>query len=288
MSLGTPLWAGLVVWVGVWAVGVNGQADGSFWWLENTTAAPESTPEPSRALKLNCQCVPFYQCVDGVITTSGVGLIDIRASLGNSSKPVTNVESCPDILEICCALPNDTSGSSGSSGSSGVTSAPVTTTTLPPDTPCDCVPLIECNDPNRLVSDGKGNTSLALFDSSVSHSKCRGAFEVCCVPEVTALPMEGHDDDDCICVPSDLCGDDGHVITDGTGLINPRFGPNGTPTKPLDSGFCPDRQDVCCLPPPPTTTPPTASHAACGWRNAGGVRVSVFLALLWGWFGSRW
>lgn len=265
--------------VSVWAMGVSGQEDGSFWWLNNTTPTPSSgsTPEPSHTRVLNCQCVPFYQCVDGVINTSGVGIIDIRTALGNTSKPVTNVENCPDILEICCALPGDTSGSPGSSG--------VTTTTLPPDTPCDCVPLTECNDPNRLVSDGKGNTSLALFDNSVSHSKCRGAFEVCCVPEPTAMPQEVHDD--CVCVSRELCGDDGHVITDGTGLINPRFGPNGTPTKPLDSGFCPDNQDVCCHLPPPTTIP-APSHAACGWRNAGGVRVSVFLGLLGAWLGARW
>lgn len=273
------------MWAGLWAAGVNGQEDGSFWWLDNTTENPAPggpTPEPTRALKPNCQCVPFYQCVDGVITTSGEGLIDVRTVFRNNSQPVTNVETCPDILEICCALPDGSSGS----GSSGVTSAPVSTTTLPPDTPCDCVPLFDCNDPDRVVSDGKGNTSLALFDNSVSHSKCRGAFEVCCAAEVTAMPLDGKDD--CICVTKELCGSDGHVITDGSGLINPRFGPNG-PTKPLPSGDCPNSQDVCCLPPPSSTSkPPIPSHASCGWRNVGGVRVSVFVGLLWGWLRCRW
>jgi kallikrein len=43
-----------------------------------------------------CECVPFYLCVNGTINTNGVGVIDIRIK-----------DECDDYLEICCNK-NDT------------------------------------------------------------------------------------------------------------------------------------------------------------------------------------
>lgn len=259
------IWLALAV---VWAAGVEGQEDGSFWWLTNTTTTATTTPE------IWCQCVPYYQCVDGVITTSGVGLIDIRFG-GGANQVEVNVENCSKLIEVCCKLPD-------TGDSSHTTPAPPTTTTLPPDTPCDCVPLLECKDPNRLVSDGKGNTSLALFGSSISHSKCQGAFEVCCASEATGQPQK---EGECVCVASNLCGPDGFVVTDGTGLINIRFGAETSSVhRPLPSGRCPNAADVCCLLP---TTDVTTPVPGCGWRNVGGVRVSVFVVLV-SWILGHW
>lgn len=262
----------------VWTASVEGQEDGSFWWLTNTTTAATTATSASG---IRCQCVPFFQCVDGVITTSGEGLIDIRFG-GTATPPEVNVDVCSDVIQVCCNLP-------GTGESSHTTPAPTITTTLPPDTPCDCVPLLDCKDPNRLVSDGKGNTSLGLFGSNYSHSKCQGAFEVCCASEATGLPQK---EEECVCVTSNLCGDDGYVVTDGEGLINIRHG-GGTPSvhHPLPSGECPDVGQVCCKQPPTTTTPILTSTAPplpdCGWRNVGGVRVSVFVVLV-SWMLGPW
>ncbi|CAL7939213.1 unnamed protein product [Xylocopa violacea] len=45
----------------------------------------------------NCECVPYYLCMNGKILSDGTGLIDIRA-FGD----------CDNYLEVCCEAPNKT------------------------------------------------------------------------------------------------------------------------------------------------------------------------------------
>lgn len=270
-----------------------------------TTVALTTTPPPTTTTALatttepiTCKCVKFFLCVDGVINTSGEGIIDIRIS-GDRTAAATNVEQCPDELDVCCGMPPSTT----------TTPAPTTTTPLPtlaPDTPCECVPFINCT-AERLVSDGLGNTTLEILGIGFSHSKCPEAFSVCCAPEesqpsptppttTTARPsiVKPHSTSMCVCVEPYLCGEDGHIITTGEGIFDIR-------SLTSSSGRCQDENLVCCLParhsgvdvvsttkkPQPTTTTPLPTTttplptttqepvADCGLRNSEGLTARI-------------
>lgn len=297
----TLLTCGLVMGLGVQA---KPQMNGNFWWLHiteppevpSTTLSPLVTfHPPSEEEEVYCECVKYYLCIDGVISTSGHGIIDIRIGV---SEPVTNVEHCPNPFEVCCGLPAPETTST--------TSTPTTPPppTLPPDTPCVCIPFFNCTE-DRLVSDGKGNTTLELWGIGFSHSKCAQALAVCCaLPSTTTTTTSPSTTTQgaiskCECVEKHLCGLDGYIITDGAGLLDIR----SPTTQPLSSGLCQDPNHVCCLPPrnnegilssstttisttsstTTTTTPrPTTMEPAysCGTRNSEGLRVSVMYALL--------
>lgn len=49
----------------------------------------------------NCECVPYYLCMNGKILSDGTGLIDIRA-----------FGECDNYLEVCCEAPNRTQNES--------------------------------------------------------------------------------------------------------------------------------------------------------------------------------
>nr|XP_053628339.1 venom prothrombin activator vestarin-D1-like [Cherax quadricarinatus] len=276
----------LVVWLVVVVlavcVGVDAQADGHFWWLKTTISTPPTTTTTPEAVY--CECVKYFLCIDGVISTSGENLIDIRMS-ATDTPPVTNVDTCPNLVDVCCGVPEP----------------PTTTTsrpTLPPDTPCECVPFVNCTG-DRLVSDGGGNTTLEMLDILYSHSQCPQVLSVCCALDPTTEPPNSTTvanftaTASCVCVESFQC-EDGHIITSGAGLIDVRTAKHSHIAS-LPDGSCSDPDHVCCLPPEDgtfqrsnnsetittttatTTTPSPREEVApsCGTRNSDGVRARI-------------
>lgn len=293
--LTTPL---VVLWL--LAGAVDGQADGDFWWLRATTdATPEPTAIPSD--KPPCECVKYYLCVNGTISTSGAGIIDIRLGGGHRPPPrnrdASSVTHCPDLYDVCCLPPPPPSSST-----TMVTTTTTTTTpqpTLPPDTPCECVSLVNCT-VERLVSDGGGNTSIEALGFLNSHSACPHAFTVCCALEPTTPasplvvtiqpPTSNHPH--CDCVDVHLCGPRGTIITSGAGLLDLRT----SYMHPNPNITCEDPRQMCCNKPPPelvsgTTTSPTTTDTttttttvpttlppiipSCGTRNELGVAARI-------------
>nr|XP_045603890.1 phenoloxidase-activating factor 2-like isoform X4 [Procambarus clarkii] len=269
--------------------GVEAQADGSFWWLQKfTTPTPPTTTTLHEAVY--CECVKYFLCIDGVISTSGEGLLDIRSS--DEFPPVTNVDKCPNDFDVCCGLPPN------QTATTATTSQP----TLAPDTPCECVPFINCTN-DRLVSDGLGNTTLELWGLHFSHSKCLQVLSVCCAldaatagptPQTSSLATKN-----CECVQYFQCDDDGYIITHGVGLLDVRSGTRPH-IEPLANGVCEDPSLVCCLLPQdysttvnatttintttadatatttlPTTTTTQEPAPSCGTRNSDGVQVRI-------------
>ncbi|XP_063875329.1 inactive CLIP domain-containing serine protease A28-like isoform X1 [Scylla paramamosain] len=225
-------------------------------------------PQDSEGEEVYCECVPYYLCQDGVIITDGRNVIDIRTS--RQRTPVTNVKACPSVIDVCCGLPPSlTTTTSTITPMTSSTLPPVTLPpTLPPDTPCRCVGILECP-AELLVSDGKGNTNLEFLGLSYSHSQCQDAFSLCCAYEITPTPTSTPTPTptapQCECVEPYLCDEHGYIIVDGHGLLDVRRDPSSV--LPLDSGECSDSYFVCCLPPPaptpfrtsPSTTPTTTT-----------------------------
>lgn len=286
----------------VGAAGVRAQEDGGLWWLallNNSTDPPATDDTPVSDLRENvyCECVAYYLCVNGTITTSGAGLLDVRMGPGpvNESPRVTNVEKCPGLIDVCCGLPPELTTTT--------TEPPIPT--LPPDTPCECVPFVNCTE-ERLVSDGHGgNMTLEILGiGGYWHSKCPQAFSVCCAldPTTTTVypgsepsPTTGPSSlEKCECVAPYQCDENGFIITDGAGILDIRIGTRSSSS----ANGCPPPSVCCRLPPhlttptptqyttttttPPTTRPPTTTQAPplnCGTRNSMGVKVSLMVVV---------
>ncbi|XP_045134953.1 inactive serine protease scarface-like isoform X2 [Portunus trituberculatus] len=226
-------------------------------------------PQHSEGEEVYCECVPFYLCEDDVIITDGRNLIDVRTS--RRRKPVTNVEECPSLIDVCCGLPPSptTTTSTITTTTTTMTSStllPITQPpTLPPDTPCQCVGFLECP-AKLLVNDGKGSTSLEFLGLTYSHSQCQDTFTLCCAdkttptptPTLTPTPMPTAPQ--CECVKPYLCDEDGYIIVYGQGLQDIRKFTSSV--FPLDSGECSDSYFVCCLPPLAPTSFHTPSAAS--------------------------
>ncbi|XP_071543202.1 phenoloxidase-activating factor 2-like [Panulirus ornatus] len=73
------------------------------------------------------------------------------------------------------------------------------------------------------------------------------------------------------CVPYYLCSE-GEIITDGSGLIDIRFGGSEAPRTTSE---CPQLLDVCCNKPETTPPPPPPYEPKCGRRNIDGIDVNV-------------
>nr|CDF32001.1 serine protease [Macrobrachium rosenbergii] len=285
--LATPLV--LTVWL--LAGSVSGQADGNFWWLRDTTEDSVNAADSSLGEQPSCECVKYYLCINGTISTSGVGIIDLRFGGLKPTPPPRNRNGpqCPDLYDVCCFPPTPT------------TVSPPTTTpalpTLPPDTPCECVSFVNCT-AERIVSDGNGNTSLEAFGIYVSHSKCPHAFTVCCAFEPTEPPqaVTSSSHPHCDCVDTYMCNAKGTIVISGSGLLDLRtLYPNPNPDI-----ICEDPRQICCNLPeaersagivPGTTFPSTTTTRprprpmnekveetvlpSCGTRNTQGIAVRV-------------
>ncbi|XP_025161569.1 uncharacterized protein LOC105191948 [Harpegnathos saltator] len=77
-----------------------------------TTAAPPNglilgsqntlSPKPD-----NCECVPYYQCKEGKILETGIGIIDIRSGFGgNDRQSQGGLGPCENYLDVCCKPPD--------------------------------------------------------------------------------------------------------------------------------------------------------------------------------------
>ncbi|KAK8388015.1 hypothetical protein O3P69_020119 [Scylla paramamosain] len=124
-------------------------------------------PQDSEGEEVYCECVPYYLCQDGVIITDGRNVIDIRTS--RQRTPVTNVKACPSVIDVCCGLPPSlTTTTSTITPMTSSTLPPVTLPpTLPPDTPCRCVGILEC--PCRAPVPGRLLPLLRLRDHPYTH-----------------------------------------------------------------------------------------------------------------------
>ncbi|KAK7071106.1 hypothetical protein SK128_012837 [Halocaridina rubra] len=266
------------------------QEDGSFWWLKATTDSPPD-PTLSPSDDQPCECVKYYLCINGTISTSGAGIIDVRIRpFRNQPPPPRNRDlvsetQCPDLYDVCCAPPPP------------LTPTPTSSTpqpTLPPDTPCECLSFVNCS-ADRLVSDGGGNTSLEAFGFSYSHSSCPHAFTVCCAlgdttTTVTTLPEEpiitttppNLTPSHCDCVEHYLCDATGTIITSGAGLLDLR----NRHANPNPDVECENPGHICCNKPlsetnttiatttqEPTTTPLPEQN--CGSRNRLGIAARI-------------
>ncbi|XP_068223696.1 phenoloxidase-activating factor 2-like [Palaemon carinicauda] len=272
---------------------VSGQADGDFWWLSGTTEDPANLAVSPLEEQIPCECVKYYLCINGTISTTGVGIIDLRFGGPKPPPPPRNRNGpqCADLYDVCCFPPKPTT-----------LSPPTTTTafpTLPPDTPCDCVSFVNCS-AERVVSDGNGSTSLEAFGIYVSHSNCPHAFTVCCASEPTTAPpvVTSSSHPHCDCVDTNMCDKTGTIVTSGAGFIDLRtLYPNPNPDI-----VCEIPGQICCNLPDservngiatlgskltttarPTTLPPNRATAkitedilpSCGTRNTQGIAARV-------------
>ncbi|KAB7499554.1 hypothetical protein Anas_12801 [Armadillidium nasatum] len=198
---------------------------GNEWWLSG-----------KQYFSTCCECVPFYGCVNNTVNIE-------KLSNHERSEPVVNVQTCPNIVDYCCKLPN----------------APQECDKFPfgkmppevnrnpqPDKKCECTPWETCPLDN-IVTDGKGETSKSLKDIGlISHSKCKDEIEVCCfVKSLIAtrrnLPdnpknsstVTAEREEECKCVKIDLCSE---ANPSGEDLIDTRIGRKR----------CENKDEVCC------------------------------------------
>ncbi|XP_014488938.1 PREDICTED: serine protease 42-like isoform X3 [Dinoponera quadriceps] len=62
----------------------------------------KQSPKPA-----DCECVPYYQCQDGTIVTSGQNIIDIRSGFGgNDERSQGALGPCENYLDVCCKPPD--------------------------------------------------------------------------------------------------------------------------------------------------------------------------------------
>ncbi|XP_066962337.1 uncharacterized protein [Macrobrachium rosenbergii] len=138
--------------------------------LEDKDTSEHTDPEVlSQQRDSGCQpythaCVPYYQCIDGEINTSGSGLIDVRSKPFRECTDPQN----PTVPGVCCRIPG--------------------ATTPEPEKPCPagliCVERKQCNADGTIKTDGSGIIDIR------SHTRiqpCRlntNSYEsgVCCKP----------------------------------------------------------------------------------------------------------
>ncbi|CAL4073826.1 unnamed protein product [Meganyctiphanes norvegica] len=219
-------------------------------------------------------CVPYFQCVDGVINTDGEGLLDLRITpKGTCSQP-----DYPDVPAICCNIPGvpqqppfvefcpfqsvcvqetqchgtilDAAGAMvpyatggswstcGNSNTPGVCCKPPHLDVCPFES--QCVPEGQCH---GIILDNTNN--MVPYAAGGSWSTCGESNipGVCCVnppPIVNYCP--GYK----VCVSNGQCDAAGNVVTDGSGLLDLRLGG-------LKQCFVQQTTEVglCCNPPTP-------------------------------------
>lgn len=243
-------------------------------------------------------CVPYYQCIDGVINTSGAGLIDVRI---RPQTECTNPE-YPDVPGICCRIPGAT----------------------PPPTPAPlqtcsgglvCVEQGQCTGDGTVNTDGSGLIDQRIYSrcyvDTISHlvgvcclppppppltvcpghqvcldaGQCSGgsgggaygggggSFDscfidqanyvtgVCCEPPIPVIDVCP---DNSVCLPEILCQGD---ILNSLNTYVP-YGSGGTWSQCGLSGEI-QSPGVCCRNPVTVPPPPPPAATTCGVRNYG-------------------
>lgn len=261
------------------------------WWDQLTTTAAASvagnlvgSPDSKGQADTNacCECVPFYLCGENnTIIEDGGGILGPRIG----TNKVTDVETCPDVTQLCCRLPV----------ASPTCHVDLNIIVSRPDTPCECINWDLCGEEFR-ISDGTISSTFIEGKPLQAHAKCTHKLEVCCA----ILPDDGNTTvsistpssvAQCACVNPWMCGPDGNIITDGGGDLDLR---NSPPSK---NGNCVAPR-VCCRMPidnprrvtsagvagVTVVTPilPVIKDTRCsGIRNFNGIAVSIYQIIIY-------
>ncbi|XP_068247346.1 inactive CLIP domain-containing serine protease A8-like [Palaemon carinicauda] len=182
-------------------------------------------------------CVPHYQCIDGLINTSGAGLIDVRIKPKGTT--CVNTE-YPDVPSVCCRIPGAT------------TPVPAPLTTCPGGQVC--LLQEQCTAGGTANTDGAGiiNTRLYIRCYVTPGTQVTG---VCCTPPVPII-------DTCpqpsACLPRDFCLGE---ILDDSQVYQP-YGNQVTWMQcPLAGNY--EERGVCCRDPPPPIIDTCPGTSAC-------------------------
>lgn len=263
--------------------------DSPQWWDLLTTTAPD-TRDPELLpyyddtvdeSDICCECVPFYLCSeDNTIIADGGDIIGVR--IGGNNR-VQNVETCPDVTQLCCRPPTAPADCVVNGTSPSTNGGPPG-----PNTPCDCTHWEFCPQEMR-ISDGSAPTTF-IDDSEPleKHAKCLHSLEVCCafdtmtpVPPPVTLPSTP-ESNNCLCVNPWLCGKDGFIVTGGEDLLNLRASSANVPPCVPPQVCCREPQDDATsttIGTPPrvaTTEMPAIEDQTCnGVRNRKGISVRI-------------
>ncbi|KAB7498855.1 Serine proteinase stubble, partial [Armadillidium nasatum] len=182
-------------------------------------------------------CVPYFQCVDGVINTDGRGLIDVRIlPQGVCSHP-----EYPDVPGVCCLIPG----------------APPTP---PPVDACpaylECVDYSLCSSNDQIITDGSG-----LIDRRTGHTSCRlpsGIGGICCAPPTPYI-------DTCpgksVCKPKLECL--GQALDAKNSFVDFLKASTALWTECSFGG----ERGICCIPPPPKVIDLCPGESVCVQPN---------------------
>ncbi|KAL7633370.1 UNVERIFIED_CONTAM: hypothetical protein RMT77_016241 [Armadillidium vulgare] len=181
-----------------------------------------------------CECVPFYGCVNETVNIE-------KLSNHERSEPVVNVQTCPNIMEYCCKLPN----AEKECDKFPFGKIPPEVNRNPqPGKNCECTPWETCPLDN-IITDGMGETSKSLKEIGlISHSKCKDEINVCCLVKslittrnidhpINLINVTAEREEECKCVKKDTCSE---ANPSGAGLVEPRVGLKQ----------CENQDEVCC------------------------------------------
>ncbi|XP_068246435.1 phenoloxidase-activating factor 2-like [Palaemon carinicauda] len=127
----------------------------------------------SRAQNPSCpaythDCVPFYQCIDGVINTSGIGIIDPRFGPTSACTVSDTGE-----LGVCCKIPGATT--------------PRPTNIISCSGGQICVEPLYCNADGTINTDGSGLIDIRRIVNNCLVDNTNGAKGICCSPSVQII-----------------------------------------------------------------------------------------------------
>ncbi|KAF2365567.1 Serine proteases trypsin domain [Trinorchestia longiramus] len=226
------------------------------WWVLLTTEANDviidsATGEENANLNLEeicCECVPLYQCDENNrIITDGGSILAPRIGANR----VFNVESCPDVEQLCC---KPRSAPQNCNITSSISPEPRPDET---DATCECLHWEFCLSEFR-VSDGSEPSTFIEGNPLEAHAKCQHSLEVCCaletedpVPPVPS-PSSSLPGSECICVNPWLCDADNNIITNGADIMNLRRGAEPPPCM---------APKLCCRVPEETDRVPATTTA---------------------------
>ncbi|XP_060870187.1 phenoloxidase-activating factor 2-like isoform X2 [Metopolophium dirhodum] len=145
--------------------------------VEMSTLIPQTMPSNT------CKCVPYYLCGNGMIVTSGKGLIDER--FGGDVM-------CSDILDVCCNESMKSKATSKNDVKRNNLDKKIWSLFLspphppPPSDRCTCVPHNLCR--NKTVNVAR---QPIIIDIRINKDRCPNSVDVCCYdPIKSTKPTE--------------------------------------------------------------------------------------------------
>ncbi|CAL4157822.1 unnamed protein product [Meganyctiphanes norvegica] len=222
---------------------------------QNLGAGSYSTPAPLNAqCASNQDCVPYFQCANGVINTDGAGLLDLRVK----PRATCSHPDYPDVPAICCNIPGapepivsstyaPTPAPISSSSYAPVSVVPATSSTCSGYK--ECVPSSLCDASGNIVTDGAD-----LIDLRIVHKGCLidgTAPGVCCTPPGAPTPSPIPQINICpkqsTCIEPSLCR--GEALQDAVADSWNAYSTNGNIFTQCTIGSV--YSGVCCINPAP-------------------------------------